>query len=621
MKKKKWLAALSAAVLCAGFTGAGAAWNVFGNEEQKIQTTASEQIGSMLDIVELAQKAVSDVHYAEEAKKPDTKIMLKGTTAVCDGAGASFQDGVLTITEEGCYEISGTLTDGRIEVDADKDSKIEILLNGVDVTCSNYAPFTVWKADKTLIYLEEGTTNSFIDGGAYYEEESTDEKMPSAAFYSKDDLEFSGNGTLRIQASCNDGVTGKDAVSFAGGTYVIEAADDAIVGKDSVAVKGGTFTLTAGKHGIKSSKEEDEEKGFVFISGGVFDINAEADGIHAVTYVWIEGGALVINSGDDGIHAGRLVHISGGEVAVASSYEGIEAAYVHIKDGNIQVTASDDGINAADGQSVQGEIKDIERKGMMSGPSNEPAEGGNGPARGVMEANTGSSSCMILVEGGEIYVNADGDGIDSNGSIYVSGGSIAVDGPLSNGNGIFDYDGEFVVSGGKLVGAGSGGMLQTISEDSDQPGLAVVFDETRRAGTEIVIKDSAGTEIVSYTPKKEFSAAVISIPELMVGDTYFVYLDGSLYTEVEMSSVSIGIGTMPDSGRKGGRNMPNGGGTGDKTMPNGGGTGDKTMPNGGGKGGENMPDGGRMGEENMQKDGGMGGEGMEPRQFEDKNTV
>lgn len=601
MKKNKWIAALSAAVLCVSLAGAGIAWKVFGDEEQMVQKSASEQMESTQDIVELAKKAVSDVQYPDEVKSVDTKITLKGTTATCDGEGASFKDGVLMISKEGSYEISGTLTDGRIEVEADKDSKIEIVLNGVDVTCSNYAPFTVWQADKTLICLAEGTTNSFTDGGDYYEEESTEEKMPSAAFYSKDDLEFAGKGTLNIYASCNDGLTGKDDISFAGGTYVIEATKDAIVGKDSVAIKDGAFTITAGKHGIKSSKEEDEEKGFVAIMGGTFDIHAEVDGLHAASYAWIEDGTFTINSQDDGIHADSLVHICGGEVVVESSYEGIEAAYVCIKDGSIHVTASDDGINAADGQSAEGGMQDVGQRGMMPGDGNEPTEDGNRPDRGGkdsfgegneppmegngpsrngkdsfgdgngpsmddkdsfgggkkpggggMEQDAGSSDCMILIEGGEIYVNADGDGIDSNGSIYVSGGTITVDGPVNDGNGIFDYGGEFVVTGGNLIGAGSSGMLQSISENSEQSGLAVVFSETQRAGTKIVIKDSEGTEIAAYTPEKTFSAVVVSTPEFEIGNSYSVYLDDNLYTEVEMDSVSTAVGNMQKGGGMGG---------------------------------------------------------------------
>lgn len=633
MKKKKWIAAILAGVVCAALAGAGIAWKFFGNEGQTFRVSAEKQMENTENLVELAKKAVSGVKYAEEIKSADTKITLKETTAVCDGKGASFKDGVLTITEEGSYEISGTLTDGRIEVEADKESKIKILLNGVDVTCSDYAPFTVWQADKVSICLAEGTTNSFTDGGDYYDAESTEEKMPSAAFYSKDDLEFSGDGTLKIYASCNDGLAGKDAISFASGTYMIEAADDAIVGKDSVAVLDGTFSITAEGHGMKSSKEEDEEKGFVSVAGGTFDIHAKADGIHAVSYVWIEGGTFTINSQDDGIHSDGLVYICGGEVLIETSYEGIEASYINIKNGTIDLTASDDGMNATNGQAAQGGMQKMRQEGAMP-------EGGNPQNMGGIEQSDGSGACSILIEGGEISVNADGDGLDSNGSIYISGGTVKVDGPLNSGNGIFDYDSELVVTGGSLIGAGSSGMLQNVSQNSKQPGLALVLDTAQRAGTEIVIKDKEGKELLSYSPGKTFSALVVSIPDFEVGNSYSVYLDGSLYKEVELDSVSAGDGTMENRGGMGGRNMPDRGNM-DGNVENRGGRGGENMPDKGNMDGNvekredrrggNMPDKGSMDgnvedkgsmEDGGMKDrGGMGNENREPRQdFANRNS-
>lgn len=184
-------------VLCVAVTGCGNR-----ADEQTKQEDQAQQSVSSSENVEKAKALAKGVKYKEaEIEKTDCTITLNGTEAVCDGDGAVFKDGVLTISKGGCYRISGTLEDGRIEVNATKEDDVSIVLDGVDITCGDSAPFAVWQADNTMIYLAEGTSSQFVDAREKKEtDEEDEEEEPTAAIYSKDDLGFSGEGKLTVKA-------------------------------------------------------------------------------------------------------------------------------------------------------------------------------------------------------------------------------------------------------------------------------------------------------------------------------------------------------------------------------------------------------------------------------------
>lgn len=605
MKKKKIvIISVTVAVLAiAGVAGS----RFFGEDKPTAEeieaevTKADEKADANSQKAQQLVSKVSDTKVEEVSANAECSIIFSGDKAQINGSGAEYKDGVLSITKAGTYEITGELTDGRIEVNATNEDKVQIILNGVDVTCHDNAPFVVWQADETIVTLAEGTTNTFTDGGSYYEADSESDETPSAAFFSKDDLTFTGNGTLVVHASCNDGITGKDDVYFQGGTYEIIASDDGIIGKDSLVVQDGKLVIEADGDGMKATEDADAEKGFVSISGGNLDITCENDAIQAVTYVWIDGGEFTLETGggagevttdtgmmdrrgyttytesddtgsckgikagvditindgtfdmdcaddtihsndtvtindgtftmkagDDGIHGDTTVVIAGGSVTIDQSYEGIEAETIVIKGGDTSVTASDDGLNAANGESEEG----------MDGPW------GGGPQA------EGSASGTLSIEGGKLYVDAGGDGLDSNGSIFMSGGEVLVDGPTNSGNGTLDYGSEFIITGGTLAGAGSSGMMQGTSSSSTQGGMAIALGNSYEGGSEVVITDSNGKEIISYTPSKAFSAIVVSCDELKVGETYTISVNSNKLGTVELSSVSVSNG----SGGMGGGN-------------------------------------------------------------------
>ena len=436
------------------------------------------------------------------------QIILNGDSAQCDDKSVSIDKNTITLTSEGDYILSGTLDNGQIIIDAGDSDKVHLILDNADIHCDYSAPIYVKNADKTTLTLNSGSDNSLSDGSSYtYDDEEAME--PDAVIFSKDDLSINGSGTLTIDAVFNNGITCKDDLKIVGGTINVTAAGDGIKGRDSLTITDGSISVSCEGKGLLSNNDEDETKGYIHITGGDMALNCTDDAIHSNNAIYFEGGNADITSGDDGIHADKNLIISAGTINITQSYEGLEAANISINDGDISISASDDGINATEGSS-----------GNEDG-----GFGGFGGGRGgAAEAN---SNCSLTVTGGTIYVNAGGDGIDSNGYIDMTGGVMVVDGPTDNGNGGLDYGSYFTISGGYVAVAGSSGMAQGMSADSSQCSALVALTNGE-AGTPVTVTDENGSVILSFTPSKSYNCINISSPDMKTGSTYYVYLGGTV---------------------------------------------------------------------------------------------
>ena len=293
---------------------------------------------------------------------------------------------------------------------------------------------------------------------------------------------------------------------------------------DDVASKGARYAMIQSAKGIKCGEIKYEIDGteyavtknsnyFIVIDGARVKINSSDDAIHTNSgNVLIKGGTLDLTTLDDGIHADELVKIDGGEITVNGSYEGIEGAYVEIGGGTIYITASDDGINAAsDDESV-----------------NE----------------------HIIISGGTITVDASGDGFDSNGTIYVTGGTLIVYGPTTGADTGLDADGGILIDGGNVFVATTKEMLE-IPASNSKSNVLVYGANTVPAGSEIILTNADGGEMVRITLKKQAQAIILSTPELATNGTYSLYADENLLASFSVTETITAIGVR-SNGRQGG---------------------------------------------------------------------
>lgn len=273
------------------------------------------------------------------------------------------------------------------------------------------------------------------------------------------------------------------------------------------------------------------------ITGGTIVINSEDDSIHSNGSITITAGDLTISSDDDAVHADENLQIDGGSIQILQSYEGLEGKTVVINDGTISLVSADDGINASGGAD---------------------SSGFGGFGRGFETDSFGSSGTdiYIAINGGEITIDASGDGLDSNGNLYITGSVTYVSGPSDSGNGALDYGegctGE--ISGGVLLAVGASGMAENMSSSSTQCTFMQDLDETASGGDTITITDASGNVLASYTPVRSYQNIIFSCPELQVGETYTVTA-GSQSVAVEQSDTVVGESSgMGGMGAPGGNN-------------------------------------------------------------------
>ncbi len=564
-------------------------------------------------------------------------ITLSDEGSVVAGDGASVEDKDIVITSGGTFSFSGSITEGRIKVEAEGQD-VTIILNGVTISNSEKDAIYVECANSATIYVMEGTENTLTSGTVNsYEEakssvddanESNDESgvneqnvvsddvvvddgaseetssdknetdnseiteetvgtseeisdvvdegfsnSQKAAIMAKCDLTICGSGALTVYGYINNGVQSKETLTISDvnltlvssndglkagtelnilcGTFDIDSYGDAIQSDGTLTISDGYFDLFTGNGSASVEKKSEfapgggfggmfddmgdssdsdsnsvsqkavKAEGIMTIDGGTFIIDSADDAIHGTSDVVINGCSFTITTGDDGVHSDINLVVNGGTITVEDSYEGIEAGVITINDGEISVQSSDDGFNAS----------------------------------------TTLTDPEIIINGGNIYVNADGDGIDSNKNIIVNGGTLYVDGPSEDMNSAIDIGSEnqgiFVVNGGTVTAVGSSGMLENADETSTQQTITYVFDETLEAGTTITISDSTGKKVASMTLAKTAKAVTYSSSELVSGETY-TFTAGDQTGEITADTINatnstggFGMGGGPGKGGRG----------------------------------------------------------------------
>ena len=537
-----------------------------------------------------------------------THIILSDNGIEIKGNGASLSDSGVTISLEGTYIISGSASNARITVDADKTAKPHIVLGGMSLTSADGPALFIRSADKVFVTLADGTENYLSDGASYelYDEDTA----LDASLFSREDITINGTGSLAVTGNYKHGIVSKDDLVITGGALTVTSQKVGLSGKDCVKIAEADIVIDAGSDGIRSDNAEDETRGYVYvesgnlqitagndgiqaetvlnitggnfnitsgggstnastqsggyfnpmwgmwggsastaneesakglkassdilISGGSFHIDSSDDSIHSNGTIHITDGQFQIQSGDDGIHADTDLGISGGIITITKSYEGIEASKIVISDGEIDLVASDDGLNAAGG--------------------NDGSAMGGRPGMGSFTRDSGE----IVISGGTVIIDAAGDGVDSNGTLTVSGGATYVSGPTGSGNGALDYESTAAITGGIFIATGAQGMASGFSEAQNQ-GAILCSVGTQNGGKILMICDEDDRVLASFTPAKTYQSAVISAPGIKDGGTYKIvvgaslnqdgsYSGGTTVATVTMSGLVYGSGGMGPGG-------------------------------------------------------------------------
>lgn len=407
----------------------------------------------------------------------------------------------------------------------------------------------------------------------------------------KNSVTVSG-GTVTV-TSGKDGITSdeteneeKGFVTIEDGEIIITSVGDGVSAETTLTVTDGVISIISGSGSANAQQKTDNMRDWwdfdnsasddnsasckglkagkaMMISGGSITIDAQDDALHTNGDMTISGGECILSTGDDGAHAALSLTVLDGKITVLTSYEGLEANQITLAGGDLDITATDDGINANGGSngfsggfgggfgggrggmggSFGGRRNDTNNQsGDMTPPDNNNMTLPDNSNMQTPSDDTTDKQPVLLITGGKITVNADGDGLDSNGDLRVEGGDITVNGPSNGGNGALDIGtengGAGVIAGGTLIALGASSMAENFDSTSTQCAFLVTMNSFG-AGETITITDSQGTVLYTGLTVKSANSVVFSSADLVVGETYTVTI-GSTSATVTQSSTVVG---------------------------------------------------------------------------------
>ena len=471
----------------------------------------------------------AQTHYTNEDLTWDSSgektIDLANPTAT---DGVSVENGTITITSGGTYRLTGEYS-GQVKIEAAKTDTVRLVLDNAKITNSTGAAINVVSAAEAIIYTAAGTTNTVADEANYT---ATGDDDPDAAIYSTANLTLTGEGSLSVKGAYEEGIHTTGGLVIASGTLEVNAANTGIKGKDYVDITGGIVNVTAAQDGIKSTNTDDESMGFTRLSAG----------------------SVTVSAGDDGLKAPHTLEISGGTLNIEKSNEGIEAQYINILDGDVTVNSTDDGINAslkdsssdtssdttsgtatAGQQTQQNQNGQVQQAPAGGGAAPGGSQGSTGqnqnmpqpPADGAMPGGGGGTfevvDAAINISGGTVTVNAEGDGIDSNGTATFSGGTVTVNGPVAGGNNALDSNGDLLLHGGTVTAGSTADMFEAPSSVSTSGYLKITDSSALTQGSTVQVTDSSGTVVANYKiTTSGVQLVLVSNKNIVKGQSYTV---------------------------------------------------------------------------------------------------
>ena len=588
--------------LASGTTVADSSVGTTATTSSATATNTAASSSSFSTNVKSGEKLDVDTHYSEQDLSWDasseTAIDLSNPTA---RDGVTVEDGTLTITKAGTYKLSGEYQ-GQIKVETADSDAVRLVLDNANITNSSGAALNVVNADEVILYSASGTTNTISDGADYTAtgEDDPDAVVYSKAdltIAGEGTLKVNGNhedgihtsdglviasGTLEVNAA-NTGIKGKDYVDILGGTINVTAQQDGIKstndtdeGKGWTRLSNGTVTVNAGDDGFKASR-------VVEISGGSLTVEQSDEGIEA-QYINVSGGDVNVTSADDGMNASLKTSNSESTDSSANTSDTANQQQNNQQQGSLpgrqqsgtsnqqqQGTGqppamsgtSQDGTsqNGASGAAQQQNNTQNQGNQNMGQPPAMP--GGNAqdgtsqngttgtgqqgmgqPPQGGMPGGGGGTfeviDAAINVSGGHVTVNAEGDGIDSNGVTTLSGGTLIVNGPSQGGNAALDTNGDLLLNGATVLSGSTADMFEAPSTNSTSGYLKLTNSSGFEQGSTVQVADSSGKVVANYkVTKSNVQLVLVSSSSIVKGQSYTAYTTTSA---VDSNATSLASG-------------------------------------------------------------------------------
>ena len=489
-----------------------------------------------------------------------TQVTLADQTATVTGQGASFSDQTLTISQAGTYVLTGSGKNTKLVVEAADTDQVHLVFQNLTLEGEGTL-LQINKAQEVVISLAEGSQNALTESQA-----SDDEKV-KATIHSQVPLTLNGTGNLTLTALTKNALEVEDDLKVLGGTYTVKAANHGFKAEGALDIEAATLTIEAGKDGLHAEHDETTERANVTLNPTQLSIAATEDGVDAGNELTIKGGTITVSQSEEGLEA-RVIRQLGGDVTIKSSDDGVNASAgssskttdtsatsktteasatsnsADTSPSASQATSDSATASALDSQATadpaatsqtdqaskdKNQTPPAPPAGQAPLQGGQPPQGGQGPG-GMPPGGQEESdpSLQIILEGGTLTVDAEGDGIDSNGTVTISGGSLVVNGSVHDGNGPLDASGDITITGGTVWALGTSDMLQGFAQGSTQASITANIAGT--AGQTLIILDANGKEVARQTASKDFQAVIMSSADLIDGQTYTIQVDGTTQT-------------------------------------------------------------------------------------------
>ncbi len=489
-----------------------------------------------------------------------TQITLADQTATVTGQGASFSDQTVTITQAGTYVLTGSGKNIKLVVEAADTDQVHLVFQSLTLEGEGTL-LQVNKAQEVVISLVEGSQNALT------ESQASDDEEVKATIHSQVPLTLNGTGNLTLTALTKNALEVEDDLKVLGGTYTVKAANHGFKAEGALDIEAATLTIEAGKDGLHAEHDETTERANISLNPTQLSIAATEDGVDAGNELTIKGGTITVSQSEEGLEA-RVIRQLGGDVTIKSSDDGVNASAGSSSkttdtSATSKTTDASATSNTADTSSSAGQATtdsgttsssasqatadpaatsqaDQANKDKNATPPSPPA--GQAPPQGGQPPQNGQGpggmppggqeesdpSLQIILEGGTLTIDAEGDGIDSNGTVSISGGSLVVNGSVQGGNGPLDAAGDITITGGTVWALGTSDMLQGFAQGSTQASITANIAGT--AGQTLIILDANGKEVTRQTASKDFQAVIMSSADLVDGQTYTIQVEGTIQT-------------------------------------------------------------------------------------------